>query len=147
MFSCTTPYKTTKQQRFLSFWRQRECKKDADPGPKTAAIRRDNTYAVISSHQANTSHELLKALAQYSQHHLAAGKKTHVDSGLQGNELMKQGTPEDWEERRGASGGSRLCWRRQEATNPPRLLPCLLVGGSGGGCVPGTEVVGLRGVA
>jgi hypothetical protein len=50
--------------------------KDADPGPKIAAIRRDNTSVVISSHQANTSHELLKALAQYSQHHLAAEKKS-----------------------------------------------------------------------
>jgi hypothetical protein len=38
---------------------------------------------------------------------------------------MKQGTPEDWEERGEAGGGSRLCWRRQEATNP------LLVGGGG----------------
>jgi hypothetical protein len=54
---------------------------------------------------------------------------------------MKQGTSEDWEERRGAGSGSRLCWRRQEATKPPWLLPCCLEAG-GGGCVPGTEVAG-----
>jgi hypothetical protein len=33
------------------------------------AIRKDNTYSLISSHQSETNHELLKALVQYSHHH------------------------------------------------------------------------------
>jgi len=121
----------TNEVSSLSGKRKRErVQKYADPEPKTAAIRRDSTSVVISSHQANKSHELLKALAQYSQHHLAAEKTKHVDSGLQGNGLMNQGTPE-------RLGGETRSRRRFAAvleaarSNKSPMVAALLVGGGG----------------
>lgn len=68
--------------------------KGADPGPITAAIRRDNTY-ICCDLIAFGKHKprMAQSPCAIFPASLGSRKNTHVDLGLRGNERMKQARP------------------------------------------------------